>query len=119
MIEMDVESRAEVRELLYDVLSGHSKEMKGRFDLIDSELKNIHFQTTKTNGRVIILENKVENLEREGISHFVNCPQIPRINELEKYEFSRKAVYKFIGILWGTTLGIIGATVAIIELVLK
>lgn len=49
---MNKEDRAEMRELLIDVLSAHTAEVDGKFELIKQELEQIKTQTTKTNGRV-------------------------------------------------------------------
>ena len=116
---MDKEQRDEMRTMFEDILGTQTEKINGRLNVIHSNLVNIEKQTTRTNGRVTILEDDVSALQKDGITHYVNCPQVPRIDALEKSEFSRKTIYKFISVLWAVTLGIIGATVAIIELLIK
>jgi predicted nuclease with TOPRIM domain len=116
---MDKEQRSEMREMFEDILQAQTEKINGRLNVIHINLVSIDEQTKKTNGRVTVLEKDVEILQKDGITHYVNCPQVPRIGALEKSEFSRKIIYKFISVLWLATLGIIGATVAIIELVIK
>lgn len=110
---MTTEERAEVRQMLTDVLRGHHEEMKGRLNVIQANLLRVEAQTTKTNGRVTIVEDKIEILEKEEIKHSVNCPNESRIKTLEEAEISRKAIIRFV--VGGSALaGTIGALLAVI-----
>ena len=61
---MDSKDRAEVRELLLDIISGPLEKINGQYRLMSSQLANIEVQTTKTNGRVTELENKVAEIDK-------------------------------------------------------
>ena len=125
-IDMTQNDRAEIRQMLIDILSGQTEEMKGRYNVIHANLTQIKEQTTKTNGRVSSLEKKVDSLERNDIEHLIKCPQLVRISNnetrllsLENVNFSRKAIFKFIAGLWAVTLALVGIAITIIELTSK
>lgn len=96
---MTAQDRAEIRQMLSDVLLGHSEEMKGRFNVIHANLIQIKEQTTKTNGRVNALEDEVE--------------------ALQKSDNARLAVLKFMGKMWIIAVGFVGLVIAVIELLIK
>lgn len=85
---MDSEDRKEVREMLTDVLSGHTEKIEGQYRVIRSQLSAIEIQTTKTNGRVTKLEDKVEKTEKD----------------LEEYRMLKKYPKVGIGIILVATL---------------
>lgn len=100
---MNAADRAEMRQMLTDVLSGHTEEMKGRFNVLHANLVRIEEQTTKTNGRVTMLEKQMNQLELDESQHVMKCPNASRIKAMEDNEISRKAIMKFI---------VVGAAVA-------
>jgi predicted nuclease with TOPRIM domain len=116
---MDATDRAEIRQMLTDVLAGHTSEINGRYNVIHSNLIQIKEQTTKTNGRVTALEDKLEKLEKTEIQHIINCPNTGRISVLETAEISRKSVFRFVSIVAVVAASTAGIVIAIIELVKK
>lgn len=100
---MNHEDREEVRQLLTDILSGHVEKIDGQYRVIRSQLSAIEIQTTKTNGRVTDLESKVVNVEKDLLTHPVNCNQVNEIKEirkdLEEYRMLKKYPKVGIGIL--------------------
>jgi hypothetical protein len=116
---MTTTDRAEIRQMLTDILSGHTEEMKGRFNVIHTNLIQIKEQTTKTNGRVTSLENEMETVKREELLHVVNCPVIGRVKSLEEKELSRKAVVKFLLLIGGISGGIAGLIVGVLQIFIK
>ena len=122
------ESRDEIRQLLTDVLSAHANDMNGRFNVmhtqlihIKEEITDIKEQVTKANGRTKILETEVddirlkelaelETIKLKELEHILRCPQLPRIDKLEKKEIGRSAIVKFI-LLAATLAGTIGGLV--------
>lgn len=116
---MEPQDRAEIRQMLTDILSGYTEEMKGRYNVIHANLVQIKEQTTKTNGRVTKIEDEIDDLKLSESKHFNSCPHISRIEDLENSETSRKAIYKFIGGMWLATVALSGIVIAIIELVIK
>ena len=91
---MNPHDRLEVREMLTDILSGHLEKIEGQYRLMTNQLANIEIQTTKTNGRVSHVEEKVNDLEHDIKDHPVNCNQAKEIKEikddLEEYRMIKK-----------------------------
>ena len=96
---MKQKNRKELREILNDVLKGHTAEVNGKFEVIKTELSIIKEQTTKTNGRVNDLDGEV--------------------NKLKGNDLSRSAVWKFAGKVGVIIVIPIGVIVAVIELLIK
>ena len=99
----------------------------GKFDVIKVELEAIKQQTTKTNGRVSKIEEKIEDNEDEfnhkiteiearleqlkinDIEHVINCPNLSKIKSLESQISATRAIKKYIYtsiILLGAIAGI-------------
>ena len=91
---MTPQDRTEVREMLTDILSGHLEKIEGQYRLMTNQLANIEIQTTKTNGRVSHVEEKVNELENDILKHPVNCTPAKEIKEiktdLEEYRMIKK-----------------------------
>ena len=100
---MNHEDRNEVREMLTYILSGQVQKIQGQYRVIQSQLSSIEIQTTKTNGRVTILENKVENVEKDLLTHPINCNLANEVKaikiDLEEYRFFKRYPKVFIGII--------------------
>ena len=98
---MNHEDRNEVREMLSDILSGHVEKIEGQYHIIRAQLSAIEIQTTRTNGRVTELEAKVDEVEKDVLTHPANCNQAGEIKEikrdLEEYRMLKK--YPKVGIL--------------------
>ena len=116
---MTAQDRTEIRQMLTDILSGYTEEMKGRYNVIHSNLVQIKEQTTKTNGRVSATENEIDLLKLAEANHITMCPQVQRIAKLESSEVSRRAILKFLGMMWIGTIGFAGIVIAVIELFIK
>ena len=100
---MNHEDRNEAREMLNDILSGHLQKIEGQYRIIQSQLSSIEIQTTRTNGWVTELESKVDKVEKDIITHPINCSQVGEIKkireDLEEYRFFKKYPKVFIGII--------------------
>ena len=100
---MNHEDRNEVREMLTDILSGQVQKIEGQYRVIQSQLSSIEIQTTRTNGRVTELESKVDKVEKDLLTHPINCNQASEIIEikkdLEEYRFFKKYPKVFILII--------------------
>ena len=114
---MDANDRAEIRQMLTDILAGHTNEINGRYNVIHSNLIQIKEQTTKTNGRVTALETKLDTLEKTEIQHVINCPNTKRISELENNELGRKSIYRFIGTVAFVIFSVAGLVIAVMEII--
>lgn len=114
---MDATDRAEIRQMLTDVLSGHVQDINGRYNVIHANLIQIKEQTTKTNGRVTALEDKLQKLEQTEIQHIINCPNTRRISELEDKETGRKSVFRFVSMVALVLFSIAGLVIAVMEII--
>lgn len=104
-----------IKEMLTNVLNVHTESVNGKFNVIHSELLHIKAQTEKTNGRVNTMEAEIGTLKINDVTHVSNCPNSKKINELEKNEFSRKAIIRFIIISSGITATIVGIIISILD----
>jgi len=114
---MNREDREEVTELLNLVLGKPIAEINGKVDGMQKDIVYIKGQTTITNHRVSKLEDATHSLEKEQADHVLKCPNTATINsnfnriiELEKIDWGRKSIWKFIitsSLLIGTVVGII------------
>lgn len=119
MLSMDANDRKEIRELMTDILAAHTEKVDGQYNLIAQKLESIEAQTTRTNGRVLKLENetvpnineKITKLNNSEMTHVLSCPITSRVLELEKDQIERKSIKKFL-IAAITLLGILIGCVA-------
>lgn len=123
---MTVEDEKQMRQMLADVLSGHTEAIHGRLNVVHANLVRIEentgrieTQTVKTNGRVTQLEKEVVQIKMDESKHANSCPNNSRIKVLEDKDLSRSAVAKFL--LVATTLaGIIGGLAfKLVDLIFK
>jgi len=100
---MTREDRNEVREILTDILSGHVEKIDGQYRVIQAQLSSIEIQTTKTNGRVTELESQVIQVEKDLLTHPINCNLTNEVREikkdLEEYRMLKKYPKVGIGII--------------------
>jgi hypothetical protein len=92
---MTKSDKQEMKEILHDYMVGvlatqqaNHDIMKFQLDSIQQNVSDIKVQTTKTNGRV-------NELEKENISHKANCPYAEKIRTLEDSQLSISAVKKW------------------------
>jgi hypothetical protein len=76
-------------------------------DVMKIEFRTIKEKQDKTNGKINQHAEKISELEKNDIRHVVDCPAMPKIEQLEKEiigSWLRKhwktAILIFIGILW-------------------
>lgn len=108
-----------IRQLLTDILSTHTAEIDGKFNLIKQELNFIKEQTTKTNGRVTKHDEIIQSIQMIEKDHFIKCPNTDRLGLLEDSETARKSVYRFIILVGSFVSTFIVIVIAIIELIIK
>jgi hypothetical protein len=87
------------RKFLDERFDGMGKLMNAQFDAmhdkldgLNKDLGDVKIQTTKTNGRVTILEGKVDDVERDLLTHPMNCNQAKEIEKISKDIEKIKAV---------------------------
>lgn len=108
-----------IRQTMNDVLSIHTAEINGRFNVIHTQLLAIKEQTTKTNGRVTKNEEVLKGLEIADINHLAKCPNQSRIKALEDSKTEESGAYKFVFKAGSIVGGIALIVIAILELVFK
>jgi len=57
-----------------EVLNEKFTNVNEKFANVNQKLTSIEMQTTKTNGRVNKLEIKMEDIDKESITHIIKCP---------------------------------------------
>ena len=77
-----------------DEIEGLTTLMNAHFRNVQDKLEAIEKQTNKTNGRVTRTECRIEDLEKEQLLHYPNCPVEPRVRTLEENELAGDAVKK-------------------------
>ena len=84
---------------------------KEHFKTLTEILKRIESQTTKTNGRVTVLEERVHEMDLQDWEHLLNCPQAPRVDQinkdLEEYRVAKKYPKLTAGVLVVIGAGVI------------
>lgn len=128
---MNSEDKAELREMLNNIMAVHSEKTTGEFNVIKVELAAIKEQTTKTNGRVnkledkievkisdkiIAIDSRIETLKTNDIEHILHCPHTARIQELENQQLSRKTVRNFVLVLIASLSTILTIALALFKL---
>ena len=113
---MTRQDREEIRQLLLDVISSHTAEVDGKFNVIHEKLERIEAQTTKTNGRVNKLEEKTEILKINDIEHITHCPNSEKIQLLMNSETKRIGIYKFVTIVAGVCATLATLVISYLEL---
>jgi len=75
-------------DLLNQLLDSKLKNIEDKIDsnhILQSEISNnILQQTTRTNGRVTKLEDRVNKVVETENNHHISCPRIPEFKELDK-----------------------------------
>lgn len=92
-----------LKELLEDIFENKLSKIDSKFDIINYKLDQIEKQTTKTNGRVTELEKKINVVENQESTHVMRCPNIKRIESLEKESISTNSIKRFTLIAIGLT----------------
>jgi hypothetical protein len=87
---------SDYRLYLENKFEGLTKHLHAQFENVHERLEEIKIQTTKTNGRVTILE-------KDFLTHLVNCNPAKEITEikkdLEEYKMIKKYPKVFIGMI--------------------
>lgn len=105
--------------LFDEKFKGIHVKMDAEFSVINAELKQIKNQVTLTNSRVTHLEENVVSLKLKEVSHFTDCPNVLKIenigNELIEYRIFKKYPKIAIGMLAITCFIVIATTMITIE----
>ena len=96
----------EIKEMLNDVITLHTEPIK-------IELGHIKEQVLKTNGRVNKLEEKTEALNIKDIEHFIKCPVVSRVKELEDNQTLRKGQLKMGSIIYTVCVTLLAIAVSV------
>jgi hypothetical protein len=97
--------------------------LESEFEKVTLVLKSIEAQTLKTNSRVTHLEENVSNLNLANIEHIVNCPAMPKIENIERglleYEFFKKYPKLMVLIIVVFVIGMLFSVIKSMELSTK
>jgi hypothetical protein len=102
---MTKEDKEELKEMIHNIFDG-------RFTLIEYKLDAIQEQTTKTNGRVTLLE-------KQELLHIPNCPQGARITEIEDTQKKNLAIKKWLIVTVGLASTLAGLAWVILQIITK
>lgn len=91
-------TKQEVQNLIEQKFELIQKDLKSNYNQINLKLDYIKEQTTATNSRTTKNETEIRELQRAEDKHYVSCPQLPIIKEiqtdilkLKKYKTASKA----------------------------
>ncbi|HWR94502.1 MAG TPA: hypothetical protein VN192_04810 [Flavobacterium sp.] len=118
--EMTENDRNIIEKMLSKAIESHSENvgllLGGKFDVIKVQLDAIEKQTTKTNGRVNVIESEIQTLKQVNSNHVNNCPNTAKITNLEQMEISRKAVKIFAWSQWLVAAVIVGTIISLFDI---
>ena len=80
---MDANESTEVRAIIHDILSGWHGETVLREVTTNKSLDNIDKHLTQLNSKVAIHEKEIGLLTLAGVKHIVECPAMPKIEEVK------------------------------------
>lgn len=103
---MDAEERAEVRQMIHDVLSGWQARTESYMETTNGELKGIHSQFERLNGTVRTHQTVIDQNLPHTVAH---CTQAPTIKKLEESMVTTKALNVF---FWKLIAGLSGLATA-------
>lgn len=86
----------EIKEIIQNSTSGVHARTEAKFDVIDLKLTHILEQTTKHNGRMTTIEEKVRLLEDEDLIHFTKCPVAKDVQTLKDDKRVRVGIKEFV-----------------------
>jgi hypothetical protein len=90
---MEAQERNEIQDMLHQILSGYQAKNESCYEIINLKLEHIKEQTTRTNGRVTVLEDKVA----EHLPHNITkCPQSATIESLKTSMITSKGIKTFL-----------------------
>lgn len=82
----------ELRDMMESVVEKYHKFTSDPLKIINYKLDSIEEQTTKTNGRLTKVEEKVHGLEISDATRIQNCPQAKKIDELIESSISVRTI---------------------------
>jgi peptidoglycan hydrolase CwlO-like protein len=82
--------------------------LESKLEVIDYKLDTIFEQTKKTNGRVTQLEKKTNDLDLTDKLHVASCPQIKKIETMQKELDNQKNIKNWLIKAMGVIGGMLG-----------
>ena len=116
---MNKELVEDLRSIVKDILTSEHARTEAKFDLITFKLDQIHAETSKTNGRVTRLEQKVIDLDKEDAeqkNHVYTCPVNLRVKKLEDKNLGELSIKNWLMAAFGIAVTIIGVIITVIKL---
>jgi len=82
-------------QLFDEKLRGIHVKIDAEFTVVNSELKQIKEQVTKTNSRVNHLEDDVKDIREDAYKHVVECPAIAKIDSMDDELIEYRLIKKY------------------------
>ncbi len=79
------------RDLIDEKFANVQRQLDLRFNNMQKTLDSIEEQTKKTNGKVLKLEDKMQNVELQEATHSIRCPKAKDFEHLEQSIATLKA----------------------------
>lgn len=86
----------QLKALMKGIIESYSQSNSNHYEIINYKLDSIETQTTKTNGRLSEVENKVKEIEIDNAKRVLTCPQNKKIEELVNSSMSILAMRKIV-----------------------
>ena len=74
----------ELKDYLDEKFAMNNEVLNEKFTNVNLKLNAIEIQTTKTNGRVNKLEGKMEDIDKEALTHIIRCPIKKELDEYKE-----------------------------------
>lgn len=112
---MEHEEKKEILEHIQLIIENKLGKLDSNLQLIVQEVAFIKAQTTKTNGRVTVLEDNFYDLEKISESHYGKCPNNTIIREIQDTLLSRKSIRNWLF----ASIGIVSGVITLYFLIVK
>ena len=88
--------KTEIREMMQEGIDKIEVRTDNKFEIIHLKLEQILEQTTKHNNRMSKAESRLNSVEKNEITHELNCPMIEKVRALEDDNLTNKGVKKVV-----------------------
>ncbi len=86
----------ELKKIINRVIETYQESNSNRYEIINYKLDSIETQTTKSNGRLVEVEKKVNDLEIDNAKRILTCPQEEKIKQLMETSMSTSVMRKIV-----------------------
>ncbi len=104
---MEHEEKKELLEKIQMLIENRTNKIQLSLQLIGQKVDFIKDQTTKTNGRVTVVEEGISELENKSEKHYFACPNNQHIRNIQDTLLSRKTIRNWLLASVGIATGIL------------